>query len=176
MKEVVHEMFSEEQIQERIMEIAKQINKKYGNTPLHVIGVLKGSVFFFTELVKRLTMPVTIDFIAAGSYGDGMVSTGSLSIEKDLEGEIDDLHCLIVEDIVDTGNTLSKIRKMLLARNPASVEFCALLDKPARRETEVQVEYIGFIIPDEFVVGYGLDYAQKYRNLPYVGRLEFIEE
>ncbi len=176
MREVVHEMFSEEQIKEKIVEIAEQINKKYGNEALHVIGVLKGSIFFLTELTKHLTMPVTLDFIAAGSYGDGTVSSGSLSVDKDLDDEIDDLHCLVVEDIVDTGNTLSKIRKMLTARNPASIEFCALLDKPDRRETQVDVEYTGFVIPDEFVVGYGLDYAQRYRNLPYIGSLEWIED
>ncbi len=129
----------------------------------------------FTELAKRLTMPVTIDFMAASSYEDGTVSTGKLEIRKDLDEPLEGRHCLIVEDIVDTGKTLSMVKKMLLARNPASLEICALLDKPSRREAEIETEYIGYEVPDQFIVGYGLDYAQKYRNLPYIGVLEFEE-
>ena len=175
MKEIVHGMFSEEQVAERIAQLAGQINEKYREEPLHLICILKGSVFFFTELAKRLTMPVTIDFMAASSYEDGTVSTGKLEIRKDLDEPLEGRHCLIVEDIVDTGKTLSMVKKMLLARNPASLEICALLDKPSRREAEIETEYIGYEVPDQFIVGYGLDYAQKYRNLPYIGVLEFEE-
>ena len=175
MKEIVHEMFSEEQVAERIAQLAGQINEKYREEPLHLICILKGSVFFFTELAKRLTMPVTIDFMAASSYEDGTVSTGKLEIRQDLDEPLEGRHCLIVEDIVDTGKTLSMVKKMLLARNPASLEICALLDKPSRREAEIETEYIGYEVPDQFIVGYGLDYAQKYRNLPYIGVLEFEE-
>lgn len=175
MKEIVHEMFSEEQVAERIAQLAGQINEKYREEPLHLICILKGSVFFFTELAKRLTMPVTIDFMAASSYEDGTVSTGKLEIRKDLDEPLEGRHCLIVEDIVDTGKTLSMVKKMLLARNPASLEICALLDKPSRREAEIETEYIGYEVLDQFIVGYGLDYAQKYRNLPYIGVLEFEE-
>ena len=175
MKEIVHEMFSEEQVAERIAQLAGQINEKYREEPLHLICILKGSVFFFTELAKRLTMPVTIDFMAASSYEDGTVSTGKLEIRKDLDEPLEGRHCLIVEDIVDTGKTLSMVKKMLLARNPASLEICALLDKPSRREAEIETEYIGYEVPDQFIVGYGLDYEQKYRNLPYIGVLDFEE-
>ncbi len=121
-------------------------------------------------------MPVTIDFMSASSYGNETKSTGKLKINKDLDEEIDGLHCLIVEDIIDSGNTLSMTKKMLEGRNPASLKLCTLLDKPDRRETEVNVDYTGFTIPDAFVVGFGLDYAQKYRNLPYIGILDFVEE
>lgn len=175
MKEVVHEMFSEKQVEDRIAEIAEQLNKKYEGESLHLIGILRGGIFFFTELAKKLTMPVTMDFMAASSYENGTVSTGRLEILKDLDDPIEGRHCLIVEDIIDTGNTIGMVKKMLLARNPVSLEVCALLDKPARRETEVQIEYTGFEVQDQFVVGYGLDYAQKYRNLPYIGILEFVE-
>lgn len=175
MKEVVHEMFSESQIEERVAQIAEQLNERYEGKTLHVIGVLKGSVFFFTDLVRRLNMPVTMDFISASSYEDGTVSSGNLEIRKDLDDAIDDRFCLIVEDIIDTGNTIAKVKKMLQARNPAGVEVCALLDKPARRETAIDVEYVGFEVENQFVVGYGLDYAQRYRNLPYIGILEFKE-
>lgn len=176
MKEILHEMFSEEQVENRVKEIAEKLNQKYAGETLHMICVLKGSVIFFAELVKHLTIPVTMDFIKACSYGDSTESSGTLEIRKDLDDDIDGLHCLIVEDIIDTGYTLSMVRKMLTARNPASLEICTLLDKPDRREVQVEVEYTGFVIPDKFVVGYGLDYDQRYRNLPYVAELEFVEE
>lgn len=175
LKEIIHEMYSEEQITERILELAEQINKDYAGKSIHLICVLKGSVFFCCELAKRLEMPVTFDFIAVSSYGNE-TSSGKLRITKDLDEEIDDLDCLIVEDIIDSGKTIKMTRNLIAARNPASVRICALLDKPSRREAEVDIDYTGFVIPDQFVVGYGLDYAQKYRNLPYIGYVEFVEE
>ena len=176
MKEVVHMMLSEEEVNSKIAEMAEKIDNDYKGKSIHLICILKGSVFFCCELAKRLTIPVTIDFMSASSYGNSTESSGKLNIKKDLDESIEGLDCLIVEDIIDSGNTLSLTQRMLAGRNPASLKLCTLLDKPARRETEVNVDYTGFVIPDEFVVGYGLDYAQKYRNLPYVGRLEFVEE
>lgn len=175
MREIVHEMISENQVDERIREIAEQLNQEYAGKTLHMICILKGSVLFFAELAKYITVPVTMDFMATASYGESTVSSG-LEMRKDLDEDIDGRHVLIVEDIIDSGNTLSMVKRMLAARNPASIKICTLLDKPARRETQVEVEYTGFEIPDKFVVGYGLDYAQRYRNLPYVGELEFVEE
>ncbi|MDD7402550.1 MAG: hypoxanthine phosphoribosyltransferase [Butyribacter sp.] len=176
MKELIHEMLSEKQVEEKIEELAQQLSRDYEGKTLHLICILKGSVFFFTELAKRVTVPVTIDFMAVSSYGDGTESSGTLNVRKDLDEDIAGLECLIVEDIIDSGNTLSRTKKMLAERNPASLKICTLLDKPERRETQVDVDYTGFVIPDKFVVGYGLDYAQKYRNLPYIGVLEFVEE
>ncbi|MCH5268629.1 MAG: hypoxanthine phosphoribosyltransferase [Lachnospiraceae bacterium] len=176
MKEIIHEMYSEEQIADMVSRIAEQINRDYEGKQIHLICILKGSIFFCADLAKKLTVPVSLDFMAASSYGDEIKSSGQLMITKDLDGDIDDLHCLIVEDIIDSGNTLTKIRELLAARNPASLKICTLLDKPDRREIDVAVDYTGFVVPDCFIVGYGLDYAQKYRNLPYLGEIEFIEE
>ncbi len=176
MKEVIHVMLSEEEVEAKIVEMAAQIDKDYQGKTVHLICVLKGSAFFCCELAKRITVPVTIDFMSASSYGDDTKSSGKLVIKKDLDESIEGLDCIIIEDIIDSGNTLSLTQKMLADRNPASLKLCTLLDKPARRETEVDVDYTGFTIPDEFVVGYGLDYAQKHRNLPYIGILEFAEE
>lgn len=176
MKEIVHELISKQEAEKRIGELSKKINEDYEGKEVHLLCILKGSVFFFTELAKQLTMPVTIDFMAVSSYQDGTISSGTLDVRKDLDEEIAGKHCIIVEDIIDSGNTLSMTKKMLLEREPASLRICTLLDKPERRETEVEVEYTGFVIPDKFVVGYGLDYAQKYRNLQYIGELEFVEE
>ena len=176
MSEKIKVLLSEEEVDARIKQIAAQISRDYAGREIHLICVLKGGVFFTCELAKRLTVPVTIDFMSASSYGNETKSTGKLKINKDLDEEIDGLHCLIVEDIIDSGNTLSMTKKMLEGRNPASLKLCTLLDKPDRRETEVNVDYTGFTIPDAFVVGFGLDYAQKYRNLPYIGILDFVEE
>lgn len=176
MKEVVHVMFSEETVNEKISEMAEQINQEYAGKPLRLICILKGSIFFFCELARHLTMPVTLDFMSASSYGNGTESSGKLNIKKDLDESIEGVDCLIVEDIIDTGNTLSLTQKMLLERKPASLKLCTLLDKPDRRKIKIDIDYTGFVIPDEFVVGYGLDYAQRYRNLPYIGTLEFVEE
>lgn len=162
-------MISEKEINTRICELAEQINKDYAGKELHLIVILKGSVFFACELAKRITVPVTLDFMAVSSYGDGMVSAGKITVKKELDEDIRGKDVLIVEDIIDSGNTLFHLKKLLLARNPESLKIITLLDKPERRTADVQSDYCGFNIPDKFVVGYGLDHAQKYRNLPYIG-------
>ena len=141
---------------------------------VHLICVLKGGVFFMCELAKRITVPVTMDFMCVGSYGDGTKSSGVVRIAKDLDETIE-IDIRIVEDIVDSGNTLYYLMDVMKKRNPASIRLCTLLDKPERREKDVKADYCGFEVPDEFIVGYGLDYAQKYRNLPYIGVVEGLE-
>ena len=172
MSEKVRVLLSEEQVDKRIEEVANKINKDYAGKHVHLICVLKGGVFFMCELAKRITVPVSMDFMAVSSYGSGTVSSGTLTIKKDLDEDIAGKDVLIVEDIVDSGNTLFRLKEMLLKRGPASLEVCTLLDKPDRRVVDVDVKYTCFDIPDEFVVGYGLDYDQKYRNLPYIGVVE----
>lgn len=162
-------MISEKEINTRICELAEQINQDYAGKELHLIVILKGSVFFACELAKRITVPVTLDFMAVSSYGDGMVSAGKITVKKELDEDIRGKDVLIVEDIIDSGNTLFHLKKLLLGRNPESLKIITLLDKPERRTADVQSDYCGFNIPDKFVVGYGLDHAQKYRNLPYIG-------
>lgn len=176
MAEKIKVLISEEEVDARIRELGEKISKEYEGKQIHLICVLKGGVFFMCELAKRITVPVSMDFMCVGSYGDGTKSSGVVRLAKDLDESIENKEVLIVEDIIDSGNTLSLTRKMLQGRGPASLKICTLLDKPERRETQVEVEYTGFVIPDAFVVGYGLDYAQKYRNLPYIGVLEFVEE
>ena len=150
--------------------MAEKINRDYAGKSLHMIGVLKGSVFMMTELAKHITVPVTMDFMCVSSYGNGTESTGRVKIVKDLDEGIAGRYVLIVEDIIDSGNTLHYLQKVLEERKPASLKLCTLLDKPERRVVDdVTVDYVGFEIPDKFVVGFGLDYAQKYRNLPYIG-------
>lgn len=165
-------MIPEEKIDARIRELGAKISREYEGEELHIICILKGSVFFASELAKRITVPVTLDFMAVSSYGNDTVSSGNIQIKKDLAEPIAGRHVLVVEDIIDTGKTLSFLMEMLRERNPASLKLCTLLDKPDRRTHPVDVDYVGFEIPDEFVVGYGLDYAQKYRNLPYIGVVE----
>lgn len=169
MKDQIKVMISEEKVDARICELAQQINNDYTGKELHLVIILKGSVFFACELAKRITVPVTMDFMTVSSYGDGMVSAGKITVKKELDEDIAGKEVLIVEDIVDSGNTLFHLKNLLLGRNPASLKIITLLDKPERRTADVQTDYCGFEIPDEFVVGYGLDYAQKYRNLPYIG-------
>lgn len=169
----VRVLINEADVDKRIEEIGKKISEDYAGKSVHLVCVLKGGAFFMCELAKRITVPVSMDFMAVGSYGDGTVSSGVLKIKKDLDESIEGKEVLIVEDIIDSGNTLYKLKGMLSARNPKSLEVCALLDKPDRREVEVDVKYTCFSVPDEFVVGYGLDYAQLYRNLPYIGVVEF---
>ena len=165
----VNVMLSEEQVNERIRELAEQISKDYEGRSVHLICILKGSVFFCCDLAKRLTIPVTLDFMSVSSYGSETVSSGRVRILKDLDESIQGRDIIIIEDIIDSGNTLSYLKDLLGTRSPRSMEICTLLDKPDRRVTDVDVKYVGFVIPDEFVVGYGLDYDQYYRNLPFVG-------
>lgn len=175
MAERVKVLLTEEEVDKRIRELGEQISKDFEGEEVHLVCVLRGSVFFTCELAKRITVPVSIDFMSASSYGSDTISSGKIKIVKDLEDSLMEKNVIVVEDIVDTGRTLSYLLKMLSERKPKSLRLCTLLDKPERRVVEVNVEYTGFQIPDEFVVGYGLDYAQKYRNLPYIGIVEFDE-
>ena len=175
MTEKINVMIPEEEVTQRIEEIGKKISEDYAGKQVHMICVLKGGVFFMCELAKRITVPVSMDFMCVGSYGDGTASSGVVRIAKDLDESIENKEVLIVEDIIDSGNTLYYLMDVLKKRNPASMHLCTLLDKPERRVKDVKVDYCGFEIPDEFVVGYGLDYAQKYRNLPYIGVVEGVE-
>lgn len=168
MSENISVMFSEQQVSDRICQMAEQISRDYEGKRLHLICILKGSVFFTCELAKRLTVPVTLDFMSVSSYGNGTTS-GAVRLVKDLDEPIEGRDVLIIEDIIDSGRTLSYLMKNMHNRKPASLRLCTLLDKPDRRVTDVHVDYTGFEIPDAFVVGYGLDYAQEYRNLPYIG-------
>ena len=172
MSEKIRVMFSEEQVNEKIKELGAQISADMKGEPVKIICILKGASFFACELAKRITVPVFIDFMSVSSYGDGTESSGIVRIIKDLDDSIIGENVLIVEDIIDSGRTLSYLLRILKGRHPASVRLCTLLDKPERRVTDVAVDYCCFNIPDEFVVGYGLDYAQKYRNLPYIGVVE----
>ncbi len=176
MKEVVVKRIDEDAIIKRIAELAEQIKSAYGDKKLHLACVLKGGVYFACELSKHLTMPVTIDFMSLSSYGDGMTSQGVIRMDQDLTMNIAGKDVLLVEDIIDSGRTLFYVENMLNKREPNSLTVCTLLDKKARREADVEIKYVGFEIDDYFAVGYGLDYAQKYRNLPYVGELQFKED
>ena len=173
MAEHIKVMISEEEVNEKIRAMGEQISKDYAGKEIHMICVLKGGVFFMCELAKRIDVPVSLDFMAVSSYGGDTKSSGVVKIVKDLDESIEDKEVLIIEDIIDSGRTLSYLMNMLRARNPKSLRLCTLLDKPDRRVIPVEVNYTGFTIPDEFVVGYGLDYAQKYRNLPFIGVVEF---
>ena len=175
MAEKIRVLVSEEDVDRRIEELGKQISEDYAGKQVHLICVLKGGVFFLCELAKRITIPVSLDFMSVGSYGDGTQSSGIVKIVQDLSTSIEGKNVIVVEDIIDTGRTLSYLLENLKTRSPKSVRLCTLLDKPERRVVDVKVDYVGFEIPDEFVVGYGLDYNQQYRNLPYIGFVE-IEE
>lgn len=172
MSETIRVLLSEEEVDKRIAEIAAKISEDYNGEQVHMICVLKGGVFFTCELAKRLTVPVSMDFMSVSSYGADTKSSGVVKIIKDLDEGIEGKNVLVVEDIIDSGRTLSYLLEYLHNRNPKSLKLCTLLDKPERRVVEVNVDYTCFDIPDEFVVGYGLDYAQKYRNLPYIGVVE----
>ncbi len=173
MAEKVKVLLSEEEVDARIKAIGEQISKDYAGKQVHLICVLKGGSFFLCELAKRITVPVSLDFMSVSSYGGDTKSSGVVKIVKDLDESIMGKDVLVVEDIVDSGRTLSYLMEMLKERGPASLRLCTLLDKPERRVVDVHVDYTGFQIPDEFVVGYGLDYAQRYRNLPYIGIVDF---
>lgn len=175
MAEKIKVLISEEEVDARIRELGEKISKEYEGKQIHLICVLKGGVFFMCELAKRITVPVSMDFMCVGSYGDGTKSSGVVRLAKDLDESIENKEVLIVEDIIGSGNTLYYLMDVLRQRKPASLRLCTLLDKPDRRVKDVHVDWTGFEIPDEFVVGYGLDYAQKYRNLPYIGVVEVAE-
>ena len=165
-------LFSEEQLKNRVREIAQQITADYQGKEIMLISVLRGSFVFMADLCRAIDLPCTVDFMAVSSYGKGTKSSGQVQITKDLSEDISDRHIIVVEDILDSGNTLSYLLKILENRHPASIRLCTLLDKPDRRVKPVEVHYSGFTIPDAFVVGYGLDYAEKYRDLPYIGILK----
>ena len=175
MAEKISVLISEQDVDARIAEIGAQISKEYEGKQVHLICILKGSVYFTCELAKRISVPVTMDFMSVSSYGDGTSSSGIVKIAKDLDETIEGKDIIVIEDIIDSGRTLSYLLEILQKRNPSSMKLCTLLDKPDRRVKQVNVDYVGFEIPDEFVVGYGLDYAQKYRNLPYIGIVEFVD-
>ena len=171
-KDVERVLFSEEELHRRVAEIAAEIDRDYaGREPL-LVSVLRGSFVFMADLVRQIHLPCTVDFMAVSSYGAGTVSSGQVEIKKDLSDSIEGKDLIIVEDILDSGNTLYYLMDVLRARKPASIRICALMDKPERRTKPITADYVGFTIPDAFIVGYGLDYAEKYRNLPYVGVLK----
>ena len=166
-------MISKEEVTNKIIQMAEVLNKEYKGKSLHLICILKGSVFFMCELAKYLDVPVTVDFMQVSSYGDGMVSSGMIKVKLELSESLEGKDVLIVEDIIDTGRTLKYLKEDLQKRGPKSLKICTLLDKPDRRtEGQIQADYTGFVIENKFVVGYGLDYAQEYRNLPYIGVIE----
>ena len=175
MKERVEVLLTEQEVDERIQAIGGQISRDYAGKQVHLVCVLKGGAFFLCELAKRITVPVSMDFMSVSSYGSDTKSSGVIRIVKDLDESLKDKDVIVVEDIVDSGRTLSYLLKMLQSRGPRSLALCTLLDKPERRLVDVNVNYTGFQIPDEFVVGYGLDYDQRYRNLPYIGVVKFDE-
>ena len=175
MEDKIRVLVPEKDVDAKIAELGKKISEDYAGRQVHLVCVLKGGVFFMCELAKRITVPVTMDFMSVSSYGAGTESSGVVKIVKDLDEPLEGKDVLIVEDIIDSGNTLHYLVEILYKRRPNSIKICTLLDKPERRTADVKVDYSGFNIPDEFVVGYGLDYAQKYRNLPFIGVVEFTE-
>jgi len=165
-------LVSSEDLQKRVAELGRQISEEYAGRDLFMVGVLKGAVLFLADLMRNISVPCEVDFMAVSSYGSQTDSSGVVRIMKDLDAPIDGRHVLIVEDIIDSGLTLHYLMRNLRARNPASLEVCALLTKPARRKVDLPTRYVGFEIPDRFVVGYGLDYGERHRNLPFVAALE----
>ena len=176
MSEKISVLIPEDEIRKRIADLGAQLSREYEGEEVLMICILRGGVFFACELAKHLTVPVSMDFMCVSSYGSGTVSSGRVKIIKDLDENIEGKHVLIAEDIVDSGNTLSTLIKILQVRKPASIRLCTLLDKPERRVVDIKADYSCFEIPDKFVVGYGLDFNQHYRNLPYVGVVELDEE
>lgn len=172
MQDIKAVFYSEQQLHDKITEIGRQISEDYKDKNLMLVSVLKGSVVFMADLMRAITIPCEIDFMAVSSYGNKTDSSGTVRIIKDLDRDIAGYDLLIVEDILDSGMTLSYIKEILLARKPRSIRVCTLLDKPERRKSDIYADYSGFEVPNEFVVGYGLDFAQKYRNLPFIGVLK----
>ncbi|MBQ4073101.1 MAG: hypoxanthine phosphoribosyltransferase [Clostridia bacterium] len=165
-------LISKEDIEKRVKEIGAQITSDYQGESVLMVGILRGAVVFFSELVKNVDLDVRFDFMVVSSYGSGSTSSGEVRIIKDISQPIEGKNVLIIEDIIDTGNTLKNLKRMLLTRNPKSLKIVSLLDKPSRRKVEMEGDYVGFVVPNEFVVGYGLDYDEKYRNLPEIGVLK----
>ncbi|MGR6438643.1 hypoxanthine phosphoribosyltransferase [Proteus mirabilis] len=180
MKHIVDVIFSEEEIKQRIAELGREITEHYRSRQekhdLVLIGLLKGSFIFMADLCREIEVPHEVDFMTVSSYGNGMTSTRDVKIIKDLDEDIRGKDVLIVEDIIDSGNTLNRVKEILSLREPASIAICTLLDKPSRREVDVPVEWIGYSIEDKFVIGYGIDYAQRYRHLPYIGHVTLLDE
>lgn len=172
-KHHINVLISEEEVDNKIKELGEQISKDYEGKEIHLVCVLRGGSFFMCELAKRITVPVSLDFMSVASYGNDTKSSGAVRIVKDLDDSLEGKDVLVVEDIIDSGRTLSYLLELLKDRKPNSLKLCTLLDKPDRRVVDVNIDYTAFQVPDEFVVGYGLDYAQKYRNLPYIGVVEF---
>lgn len=162
-------MISEEEIQKKVVELANKIQKDYEGQELLVVGILKGANVFVADLIRKLDLDIKLDFMSVSSYGNSTESSGTVKIIKDLDTDIKDKNVLIVEDIIDSGLTLNNLVKALETRNPKSLKLCTLLDKPERRTSDIFVDYVGFEIEDKFIVGYGIDWAEKYRNLPYIG-------
>ena len=171
-KDIEKVLLSEKEIADIIANLGQQISKDYKDKNLLMVSILKGSVVFMADLMRAIDIHCRIDFMCVSSYGSGTLSSGSVKIIKDLDIDLKDYDLLLVEDILDSGKTLSNVKQMLLTRNPSSVKICTFLDKPARRESDIKADYVGAVVPDEFVVGYGLDYDEKYRNLPYLGVLK----
>ncbi len=166
-------LFTEQQLKDRVAQLGKEISRDYaGKEPVLLVSVLRGSYIFMADLSRAMDIPVQIDFMSVSSYGKGTSTSGQVEIKKDLSDSIEGVHVIVVEDILDSGNTLSYLLHVLSARHPASISLCTLLDKPERREKPIQADYVGFTVPNAFIVGYGLDYAEKYRNLPYIGVLK----
>ena len=176
MAEIITEMISEQEIDKRVRELGKQISEDYAGKEVVLICILKGASFFMCELAKRIEVPVAIDFMSVTSYGKAMESSGIVRIIKDVDDPVEGKDIIIVEDIVDSGRTMYNLIELFKERNAASIRTCTLLDKPSRRVVEQDVDYIGFTVPDKYVVGYGMDYAQKYRTLPYIGTIRFTDE
>ncbi|MBW3471246.1 hypoxanthine phosphoribosyltransferase [Proteus vulgaris] len=180
MKHIVDVMISEEEIKQRIAELGREITEHYrprqSQHDLVLIGLLKGSFIFMADLCREIDVNHEVDFMTVSSYGNGMTSTRDVKIIKDLDEDIRGKDVLIVEDIIDSGNTLNRVKEILSLREPASISICTLLDKPSRREVDVPVEWIGYSIEDKFVIGYGIDYAQRYRHLPYIGHVTLLDE
>ena len=166
-------MITEEEIQKRVEEMGAEITKRFQGESVYLVCILKGSIFFTTELAKKIELPMEMDFMTVSSYGAATSSSGVINIKQDLSGSIEGKNVIVVEDIIDSGNTLSRLLQLFQSRNPKTLTLCTLLDKPDRRVVkDVNVDYVGFVIPDKFVVGYGLDWDQRYRNLPYIGTVE----
>lgn len=165
-------LFTEEQLRRRVEELGEQLTADYAGKSPVLVSVLRGSYIFMADLTRQVKLPITVDFMVLSSYGSGTSSSGQVEIKKDLSDSIEGVHVIVVEDILDSGNTLSYLLHVLSARHPASISLCTLLDKPERREKPIHADYVGFTVPNAFIVGYGLDYAEKYRNLPYIGVLK----